>query len=163
VASVSKTFNHPERYASLLRAVAEHGIAVSTEMIVGMDGDTEQTFEQTFRFLMENRVPLPRLYILTPVPGTATYRKFVEAGKIFNHDIADYNGGKAVFHHRAMDAEALTRNYWKLYERVYSRTAIAHRMRGIPPGVELALRAFILATNFHYRRHVHERITPGIV
>ena len=163
VASVSKTFNHPERYAELVRCITDSGIAVSTEMIVGMDGDNEDTFEQTYHFLLQSRVPLPRLYILTPVPGTPMYRDYAAAGKIFNHDIADYNGGKAVFHPRQMDAATLQRNYWELYERLYSRRAIAHRMTGVPRTMELALRAFILGTNVHYRNHVKQRITPGIV
>jgi radical SAM superfamily enzyme YgiQ (UPF0313 family) len=163
VASVGKTFNHPERYSSLLRAITGHGIAVSTEMIVGMDGDTEATFEHTYQFIMENRVPLPRLYILTPVPGTKMYSDFIAADRIFNHDLADYNGGKAVFRPRQMDAATLQRNYWKLYDRVYALPAIARRMRGVPRKMELPLRTFIFGTNLHYRRHVRERIVPGIV
>ncbi|MEJ7809652.1 MAG: radical SAM protein [Gemmatimonadaceae bacterium] len=163
VTSVKKTFNHPERYSAQLRCVRDHGIAASTEMIVGMEGDTEATFEHTYRFLMENSVPLPRLYILTPVPGTPMYRTFEAAGKIFNHDLADYSGGKCVFYPRQMDADTLQRNYWTLYDRVYSLPAIARRMTGVPRTMELPLRTFILGTNLHYRRHVRQRITPGIV
>ncbi|MBR9988504.1 MAG: B12-binding domain-containing radical SAM protein [Gemmatimonadetes bacterium] len=163
VQSVGKTFNHPSRYAGLLRCVREHGIAVSSEMIVGMEGDTEATFELTYRFLMDNRIPLPRIYILTPVPGTGMYRKFASENRIFNHDLADYNGGKAVYHPVGMDARTLQHQYWKLYDMLYSRAAIARRMWGVPRQTELPMRTFILGTNLHYRRHVHARITPGIV
>jgi radical SAM superfamily enzyme YgiQ (UPF0313 family) len=163
VESVGKTFNHPAQYAALLRAVRQHGITVSTEMIVGMEADTESTFEHTYRFLMDNQVPLPRLYILTPVPGTGMHRAFDREGRIFNRDIGDYNGGKAVFHPRGMDASTLQRSYWRLYDRLYSPSAIALRMRGVPRQTELPMRGFILGTNLHYRRHVRARITPGIV
>lgn len=163
VASVKKTFNVPARFGELLGRVRDHGIAVSSEMIVGMDGDTESTFEKTYDFLMDNRIPLPRVYILTPVPGTAMYRQFIAEGRIFNHDLADYNGGKCVFHPRGMDAETLQENYWKLYERLYTYGAIARRMRGVPERMEWPLRSFIFGTNLHYRSHVRERITPGIV
>jgi hypothetical protein len=112
---------------------------------------------------MENRVPLPRLYILTPVPGTGVYREFEAEGRIFNHDLGDYNGGKCVFRPRNMSAETLQENYWKLYDRLYTYGAIAKRMQGVPRNLGLALRGFILATNLHYRRHVAQRITPGIV
>lgn len=163
VASVKKTFNKPERFAELLGRVRDHGIAVSSEMIVGMEGDTLDTFERTYCFLMDNRIPLPRVYILTPVPGTAMYRQFEEQGRIFNYDIANYNGGKCVFHPTGMDAETLQENYWKLYERLYTWGAIAKRMRGVPKGTEMTIRSFIAGTNLHYRRHVRRRITPGIV
>lgn len=163
VASVSKTFNHPDRYAELLGRVRDHGITVSTEMIVGLDGDNLETFERTYRFLMENRIPLPRVYILTPVPGTSLYRDYEEQGRIFNHDLADYNGGKCVFRPVGMDANTLQENYWRLYEQLYSWSSIVRRMRGVPKGTEMSLRTFILGTNIHYRGHVRERITPGIV
>lgn len=163
VASVEKTFNEPARYGALLARVRDHGIAVSTEMIVGLEGDTEATFEHTYRFIMDNRIPLPRLYILTPVPGTGMYRQFEAEGRIFNHDLGDYNGGKCVFRPRGMSAEDLQESYWKLYERIYTWGAIARRMRGVPRGMEPTLRAFIFATNVHYRGHVRRRITPGIV
>lgn len=163
VASVDKTFNQPARYAELLGRIRDHGIVVSTEMIVGMEGDTEATFEHTYRFLMDNRVPLPRLYIMTPVPGTGMYREFAAEGRIFNHDLADYNGGKCVFRPRGMSAQTLQESYWKLYESLYTYPAIARRMRGVPRDASLPLRGFILATNLHYRGHVRRRITPGIV
>lgn len=163
VNSVKKTFNEPARFAQLIGRVREHGIAVSTEMIVGMEGDTEATFEHTYRFLMDNQVPLPRLYILTPVPGTPLYRQFEQQGRIFNRDVGVYNGGTCVFHPTGMDAETLQAGYWKLYDSLYTCGAIARRMRGVPRGTELAVRAFIFATNLHYRGHVRRRITPGIV
>src|SRR5262249_16770004 len=136
VVSVDKTFNQPERYAEQLRHVRDHGIAVSTEMIVGLDGDTEATFEATYRFLMDNRVPLPRLYILTPVPGTGTWADMEAEGRIFDRDVAGYNGGRCVFHPRGMDAETLQRGYWRTYESLYTWRAIARRVQGIPPGME---------------------------
>ena len=163
VESVGKSFNQPARFSELLGRVRDHGICVSTEMIVGLEGDNLDTFEHTYRFLMDNRVPLPRMYILTPVPGTQLYREYDADGRIFNYDIGDYNGGKAVFRHKTMDADTLQESYWKLYEQLYRPSSIARRMRGVPRQTELAMRSFILGTNLHYRRHVRRRITPGIV
>ena len=163
VESVGKTFNQPARFGELLARVRDAGICVSTEMIVGLDGDSTDTFEHTYRFLMENRVPLPRMYILTPVPGTGLYRDYDADGRIFNYDIGDYNGGKCVFRPRNMDAETLQESYWKLYDLLYRPSSIVRRMGGVPRQTELAMRTFILGTNLHYRRHVRRRITPGIV
>jgi radical SAM superfamily enzyme YgiQ (UPF0313 family) len=163
VESVGKSFNDPARFRELLGRVREAGITVSTEMIVGLDGDTPDTFEHTFRFLMENRIPLPRVYILTPVPGTPLYQEYQAEGRIFNHDIGDYNGGKCVFRPKGMDATTLQENYWRLYDLLYRPSSIAKRMFGVPKGTEMAMRSFILGTNLHYRSHVRRRITPGIV
>jgi radical SAM superfamily enzyme YgiQ (UPF0313 family) len=163
VAAAYKTFNHPENYSMLLRRVREAGIAVSTEMIVGMEEDTTEVFDATYEFLIRNQVPLPRVYIMTPVPGTGLYKRFEEEERIFDYDIANYNGGKCVFRPRKMSAETLNANYWKLYDKIYSHGAILKRMRGVPKQTELKLRTFIYGTNLHYRSHVKQRITPGIV
>jgi radical SAM superfamily enzyme YgiQ (UPF0313 family) len=163
VAAASKTFNHPENYGRLLDEVRKAGIAVSSEMIVGMEDDTVEVFDATYDFLMEQRVPLPRVYIMTPVPGTGMYREFEREGRIFDFDLANYNGGKAVFHPRKMTVQQLNNGYWRLYDRLYGLKSILARMRGVPSQTEWSLKAFILGTNFHYRGHVRQRITPGIV
>lgn len=163
VESVGKTFNHPENYSMLLARVRKAGIIVSSEMIVGMEDDTEATFEHTYRFLMENKIPLPRIYILTPVPGTQMYNEFEAENRIFDYDLANYNGGKAVFKPRKMNAETLQKYYWKLYDAIYSYGSILKRMGRIPKQTETKLSAFIFGTNLHYRSHVQQRITPGIV
>ena len=163
VEAASKTFNNPENYTKLLRRVREAGITVSTEMIVGMEDDEESVFDGTYDFIMENKIPLPRIYIMTPVPGTGLYRKFIDENRIFDHDIAKYNGGKAVFHPKKMTADQLDAGYWRLYNKIYSLKSIASRMRGIPKITEFKMKTFILGTNLHYRSHVQRKITPGIV
>lgn len=161
--AVGKTFNHPENYGRLIKQITESGITVSSEMIVGMEHDTEEIFDHTYQFLVKNKVPLPRVYILTPVPGTGMYDEFINENKIFDFDMGNYNGGKAVFNPTLMSADTLQMNYWKLYDKLYSYRSILKRMGGIPKKMESKLRAFIWGTNLHYRSQVKKRITPGIV
>jgi len=151
VDTVGKTFNHTSQYDELLRNVREQGIAVSSEMILGLDDDQEDVFDATYEFLMRNKIPVPRLYILTPVPGTKMYEDFDNAGRIFNYNYGDYNGGKAVFTPGRMSAETLQEGYWDLYSRLFTIPA------------EFKMKTFLLGVNMHYRKHISQRITPGIV
>jgi radical SAM superfamily enzyme YgiQ (UPF0313 family) len=163
VESVGKTFNKTNEYDELLKRVRDQHIAVSSEMIVGMDGDTEKIFQSTYDFIMRNRIPVPRLYILTPVPGTGMYDEFEAEKRIFDYNLANYNGGKAVYNPRRISAASLQENYWKLYDKLFSVRSIYKRVRGIPSATDFRTKAFLLGVNFHYRNHIKKRITPGIV
>jgi radical SAM superfamily enzyme YgiQ (UPF0313 family) len=44
LAGIEKPFNQPDRYALAGRTIRRHGIDVSTEMIVGLDGDDRSVF-----------------------------------------------------------------------------------------------------------------------
>ena len=132
-------------------------------MILGLDGDDESVFEETYKFLMHNRIALPRMYILTPVPGTPMHRQLNEEGRIFDHDITKYVGGSAVFRPKNMTAERLEEGYWQLYRELYKLKNIYKRIGSNPAGLNPFMRTFVLGTNMVYRNHISRDITPGIV
>lgn len=158
-----KTFNHTANYDELLACIRDHGIAVSSEMIVGLEHDTKETFERTYDFVMRNRIPVPRFYILTPVPGTGMYDDLLAEGRIFDHNMTHYTAGRVVHQPRNMSPLELETGYWKLFDDLYTVPAIYQRMKGIPKGMGLKMSTFLLGVNMHYRKHVKQRIPPGIV
>jgi radical SAM superfamily enzyme YgiQ (UPF0313 family) len=160
---IDKEWNRPERYEKAFKVVQKHGIAVSTEMILGLDGDNKDVFDTTFDFIMKNQISLPRQYILTPVPGTPLYEEMLTEKRIFDHDFVKYNGGDAVFHPKNMTAEELQAGYWKLYQKLYSAKNIFRRIAGNPSGLSPYMNMFVWATNMVYRNHISRDITPGIV
>lgn len=160
---IDKEWNGPKQYDKAIANIKSFGIEVSTEMIVGLDGDDETVFDTTFNFLMRNKIALPRIYILTPVPGTPMYDELMEEGRIFDHDFKKYVGGYAVFHPKNMSAEVLQEGYWKLYKKLYSSKNILKRLKGNPANLGTYMRSFVFATNIIYQSHVRRGITPGIV
>lgn len=163
LAWVEKEFNKPANYETGLKAIRKHGIDVSTEMIIGMDGDREDVFQKTYDFLLKNRISIPRVHILTPVPGTPLYKELLEEGRILHDDFSQYSGGRVVFKPKNIDPVELQKNYWKLYEQLFTRTNILRRISGSPLFQGPYMRAVVLAINLHYRHHIKHRITPGIV
>jgi hypothetical protein len=128
-----------------------------------MDHDDPGVFDQTVDFLIRNRITVPRLHIITPIPGTPLFRRWEAEGRIFDHDWSHYTGRQVVFHPRKMSAERLQHEYWRAYERLFSlgalfrRFFLKKRIRG------LLIPLFMLGANFHYRKHIRQRVCPGIV
>src|SRR5262249_7803464 len=56
LASVSKQFNKPSRFAEDIRKLRARGIQVIALIMVGLDGDTPETFAATLRWLDDNKI-----------------------------------------------------------------------------------------------------------
>jgi radical SAM superfamily enzyme YgiQ (UPF0313 family) len=163
LAWAGKGFNRPSRYGEAIRRVRSQGIEVSTEMMVGLDGDDASVFDRTVDFLLEHRISLPRIHIVTPVPGTPLWAELERDGRILSRDLRDFTGGKVVFQPRSLSPEALQAGFWSMYQRLFTWRAITHRLGGNPSALGPLLRAFVAGVNLHYRGHVGRRICPGIV
>lgn len=163
LAQIEKGFNKPANYTQSLQSIRKFGIDVSTEMIIGLDSDHDSVFQDTYDFILDNRISVPRVHILTPVPGTPLYKEMKEDGRILHDDFSHYSGGRVVFRPKNINPENLQTNYWKLYEHLFTRRNILKRIAGSPKRQEVYMRAFVLGVNLHYRNHIRHRITPGIV
>jgi radical SAM superfamily enzyme YgiQ (UPF0313 family) len=160
---IEKEFNHPLQYEKAVRTIRKFGIDVSTEMILGLDGDDDSVFQKTYDFVIQNRISVPRIHILTPIPGTPLYSALDGEGRILSKDFDRYSGGQVVFKPKNIDPHQLQGSYWKLYEQLFTRRAIVRRISASPSQNGTWMRAFILGVNLHYRKHIGRRITPGIV
>jgi len=160
---VDKAWNRPERYARAVRAVRAAGIDVSTEMIIGFDGDDERVFEETLRFILDNEISIPRVHILTPVPGTPLYQEMRRDGRILHDEVGRYTGGQVVYRPRNFEPARLEQGYWDMYRKILSWSGMAQRLRHNPARLGPRMRAFVAGVNLHYRGHLDRGITPGIV
>jgi radical SAM superfamily enzyme YgiQ (UPF0313 family) len=160
---VDKAWNRPEAYGEAIRTIRAHGIELSTEMMLGLDDDDSSVFDRTFDFLMENRIPLPRIHVVTPIPGTPLFEEMERDGRILTDDFTRYSGGDVVFRPRNFEPETLKTNYWKLYRRLFAWPAIWHRVRRNQARLEPYFRALTVGVNLHYRDHIRRQIVPGIV
>jgi radical SAM superfamily enzyme YgiQ (UPF0313 family) len=160
---VDKVWNRPERYAEAIRTIRKYGIEVSTEMIIGMDSDEKDIFQKTFDFLLENRISVPRVHIITPIPGTPIFAEMEADGRIISKDFNKYSGGQVVFKPRNMTANELQEGYWNLYRELFTLRNIQKRALHNMANLNPLMRMFIMGVNFHYRGHIKRKITPGIV
>jgi len=154
-----KIANHEEYIDTFSRS----GIAVSSEMILGTDSDTEESIRETYRFIQMNKVPIPRFYILTPVPGTELYMEMKREGKLLTEDLKDFDGSKCVHRPANISPEKLNEMYWWLNKKVFSigsilsRTIFNTRLWNNPKILILSF-----AVNLHYRKYIMRGTPPNI-
>jgi radical SAM superfamily enzyme YgiQ (UPF0313 family) len=159
---VNKTWNHPEEYTSAIETLRKHGIMVSSSMMLGLDSDHVGTFNQVFDFLMGNHIPIPRIQIFTPIPGTPIYNSLEKENRIINRDYSKYTAGNVVFQPKNMEPEELLNGYWNLYSKLFRTKNIVHRMSKNIIGQNPLIVAGLFVTNYNYQKHIHNRVVPGI-
>lgn len=162
--AMNKPWAKVEDYTRQIGAVTAAGIDVSTEMVVGADGDTLQSIAETARFIEENKVVVPRFYILTPIPGTDFFKEMQAAGRIENTDMYSYSGDAAVHTPQNMTSTQLTEAYWQLYNRVFTVRCIARRTLLRKQFWRHPLKSiFYFYVNLYYRYQIKRHITPNII
>jgi radical SAM superfamily enzyme YgiQ (UPF0313 family) len=160
---MNKSWVNPLEYTELIQNIHSHGIDVSTEMVVGGEGDTLQSIRDTKRFIEDNKITVPRFYILTPIPGTKFFEDMMKAGRIIKEDIYSFDGTEAVHMPKNMSPDELTNAYWELYDSLFTFISILKRniLRKeflINPSKYL----FYTIVNLFYRYQIKNRITPNI-
>jgi len=80
--SVSKGFNKPAEYNSVLERLSRHNLYAITSFIFGMDGDRPGAAERTLEQIRSWPPVLPVFGLLTPYPATPLYDKLAAAGRL---------------------------------------------------------------------------------
>lgn len=160
---MNKAWANPLEYPYLIGNIHSHGIDVSTEMVVGGEGDTLSTIRDTKKFIEDNKITVPRFYILTPIPGTKFFKDMTEAGRIIKDDIYSFDGTEAVHMPKNMTPGELTDAYWELYESLFTFRSILKRniiRKEFLKKPDKYL--FYAIVNLFYRYQIKQRITPNI-
>ena len=163
LARAGKGFIRVAEYERMLAELAAAGIDISSEMVLGMDGDGPDTFDRTADFILRNRIRVPRFYIMTPIPGTPLHERLTNEGRIFDADYGHYTAARAVFVPRGMTPEQLETGYWRLYETVYSLPNLYRRFRPRGRGQGFGHTLFLLGVNLVYRQQMKKRLCPGVL
>jgi radical SAM superfamily enzyme YgiQ (UPF0313 family) len=143
---VGKAINRVDDYASAIRRVHAHGIAVQAGIVFGFDEDTAAIFKDTLDFLEEAGVQNATFNILTPYPGTPLFQRLEAEGRILTRDWRKYNGRADVtFQPKQMSVDELLAGFLYANKRFYSLLSIAKRLRRSPAQI-----AWVLPLNLLY-------------
>lgn len=161
---MSKAWADPAKYPEQIKIIRKHGIDISTEMVIGAEGDTLESIRETARFIEENHIAVPRFYILTPIPGTKYWDEMKQQNRIYNTDMYSYNSCEAVHIPKNMTPEELTKAYWDLYNDVYSIKCILKRTLLTKSVLRRPFQTFFyFFVNLYYRKQIKHGIVPNIV
>ena len=143
--SVGKGFNLPRRFNRDLAAIRNKGIQVIALLMVGLDGDTVDTFARSLEFLIENKITFLKLFTPCPYPGTKYYDDMTRAGRIVVQDWGRYDYGTALVRPAQMTADEMMVGFKYVYEGFYSVRAIGKRLFPPPRGSYLETLAYLVA------------------
>jgi radical SAM superfamily enzyme YgiQ (UPF0313 family) len=161
---LNKKWLRVDDHFKLMTAFKKSGIMVSAEMIIGTDGDTRESLKATFDFIRNCKIPLIRIYFLTPVPSTQLYNELKEAGRLIHEDYSHYRSSECVHYPEQISPEKLTEIYHWLNRKIFSlngiisRTLLNRQLLRYP-----GRHIFAFAVNLHYRSYVMKGETPLIV
>lgn len=136
-----KAFNMRRGYHEVVRKIRERRIALMGCFVFGFDHDTLDTFGETFEFVMESRMDLPRYAIAVPFPGTGLYKRLKAERRITTEDWSLYDGQHVVFTPMNMTAEDLLRETRRVWKRTYSYSAMWKRLAGSRTRLPIAIPA----------------------
>ncbi len=154
--SVNKGFNLPKHFSRDLAAIRAQGIQVIALLMVGLDGDTVDTFQRSLQFLIDNKISFLKLFTPCPYPGTKYYDDMAQAGRILLQDWGRYDYGSPLIRPARMTSDEMMDGFKYVYQGFYSTRAIAKRL--LPPrrGGYLETLAYLVANlkvNRYLRSH----------
>jgi radical SAM superfamily enzyme YgiQ (UPF0313 family) len=148
--SFKKGFNDPGRFREVIDTFHSHNIALMGCFVFGVDHDTPEVFLETARFIVETKIDLPRLAILTPFPGTPLFQRLKAEDRILTEDWSLYDGQHVVFQPANMTVEELYDGTEMAWKYMYGIPSIWRRLAGSRREPLIAL-----AANLGYRFYAH--------
>jgi len=129
---IDKSFNKANRYKDVVRKLHKYGIAVHACFVFGFDNDAPDVFNQTLRFVEEEKIDFPQYTICTPFPGTPIYEKLLSEGRILTKKWSLYNGQNCVFRPKQMSSEELESGTRSIQSKTYRVRSIMKRINQLP-------------------------------
>jgi len=128
---IGKSQNKIEEFKTNIKRLHDYGIVVLGAFVFGFDSDDKDVFKRTVDFIYEAKLDLAQFTILTPLPGTALYKKLLSEGRIISTDWRKYDMENVIFKPAQMSAEELEKGTAWAWREFYSRGSIIRRLLGM--------------------------------
>ena len=125
------------------------GILIHASMVFGFDNDSKETFIETARFLIKNKVSSVSFNILTPYPGTKIYNDLKKENRLTTTDWRYYDHNTVVFKPVNMTPYELQVGKYNARKKFYSLSSVLKRLPG-----NLYSPFIYFATNFGHMKQV---------
>ena len=128
---MGKGWSKAGAYEEKLAKIRAHGLMVYATFVFGYGNDTEEVFQRTLGFAMEQKFFLVNFNHLQPYPGTRLYKRLKKEGRLIYDRWwleESYRFGDACFQPEKMSAQELTDGAFKARASFYSWRGILSRM-----------------------------------
>jgi radical SAM superfamily enzyme YgiQ (UPF0313 family) len=158
LAEMNKPQNRVEDYQLILRNLRERGLFFSANLVLGLDSDTMESFEETVAFLRQEKVPMAFMFIVTPRVGTALREDMEQEGRLLHSDWTKYAGWNCVYQPAGFSPEELEQAFWHTYQKFYSPASIIQRL--VPTFLDPKSWLISLASNLFFAWGVRRNKAP---
>jgi len=126
--SVNKGHNIKFSLKDIMAAFRQADIPLLASLIFGLDYDTPETIEWTIEEMIANDVNAILPWIFTPTPGTLSYDRIKNEGRILHKNYSLYDFWHPVSRPKSMTADQLEEAFWRGLKRYYSLPLIWERL-----------------------------------
>ena len=126
--TMGKGFNQPSRYAEAVKRIHDQGIGIMGTFIVGLDDDDPGVFQRIIDFCINEKLDWALTFIMSPYPGTDSFKRLEKEGRIFCRDWEKYDSLNAVYQPLLMSPEELEKGMRKIWKEVFSLNSIYKRI-----------------------------------
>ncbi len=113
-----------ERLPKVIADAHAIGLEVIALFILGLPGETTETFRETLRFASTCGADMARLALFTPYPGSMIYEEWLAEGRLLPASHSDYlmhQLEKPLYRHPTMSHPELVQCYHAFYRNFYLR------------------------------------------
>jgi len=125
-----KALKDIEHLENALKKIKKMGILIHASVVFGFDNDTKETFNETVKFLIKNKVSTVSFNILTPYPGTKIYEDLKNENRLTTSDWSYYDHNTVVFKPRNMTSYDLQIGKINARKKFYSISSVLKRLSG---------------------------------
>lgn len=111
-----------EKVKKAVELIRKVGLQTTGFFILGLDGETEATMQDTINFAKELKLDFPKTGILVPLPGTPVFNKWDAEGRIKSRNWSHYifhPENNLVYDHPTLKFETVFKYYNKFYRELY--------------------------------------------
>jgi radical SAM superfamily enzyme YgiQ (UPF0313 family) len=126
--TMGKGFNQPSRYAEAVKRIHDQGIGIMGTFIVGLDDDDPGVFQRIIDFCINEKLDWALTFIMSPYPGTDSFKRLEKEGRIFCRDWEKYDSLNAVYQPLLMSPEELEKGMRRIWKEVFSLNSIYKRI-----------------------------------
>ena len=126
--TMGKGFNQPSRYAEGVKRIHDQGIGIMGTFIVGLDDDDPGVFQRIIDFCINEKLDWALTFIMSPYPGTDSFKRLEKEGRIFCRDWEKYDSLNAVYQPLLMSPEELEKGMRRIWKDVFSLNSIYKRI-----------------------------------
>ena len=155
---LNKSWVKTDKTSEYLAKIRKAGILLQAGFMLGTDADTTESMAAIYDFIVQNKIAIPYIDILTPVPGSNLFKQLQKQGRILHSDFSQYNGYSCVHKPEKISPNEVVYHLWSLNDKVFSISCILKRTIFTKYFFTNPIYSiFTMVSNFYYRRNYKRR------